>query len=399
MAYPPLPRRPRAPTQLEQQLLARWKARGPLPRRRSRRGARRAAVRVLRGPADRERAPGHPPRLRAHDQGPDLPLPRDAGPGGHPHRGLGHARPAGRDRGREGARAQRQEGDRALRRGGVQRPCRESVFTYQSDWETLSDRIGYWLDYEHPYVTYSNEYIESVWWLLAAAARARPAVPRAQGAAVLPALRHGALEPRAGAGLRGRHHQLGVRRPSRSPTTRRASSLVWTTTPWTLLSNVAVAVHPGPRVRRVRRSATARLILADRARAARCRAAAHKGAPTLRGAGRGAHVPRARAGRPALPAAARGGAAARRPGDRGWSSPGDFVTAEDGSGLVHMAPAFGADDYAGRQRARPGARAAGRARRDVLRHDAGRRSRAGSSPTARPTTSSSSGSSATAAGT
>jgi len=46
------------------------------------------------------------------------------------------------------------------------RLCRESVFRYKADWESLSDRIGYWLDYEHPYVTYDNNYIESVWWLL-----------------------------------------------------------------------------------------------------------------------------------------------------------------------------------------------------------------------------------------
>ena len=48
------------------------------------------------------------------------------------------------------------------------RLCRDSVFTYRSEWERLSERIGYWLDYEHPYVTYTNDYIESVWWSLAA---------------------------------------------------------------------------------------------------------------------------------------------------------------------------------------------------------------------------------------
>src|SRR5260370_9518155 len=46
------------------------------------------------------------------------------------------------------------------------RLCRESVVTYKPDWEALSDRIAYWLDYEHPYITYTNTYIESVWWLL-----------------------------------------------------------------------------------------------------------------------------------------------------------------------------------------------------------------------------------------
>ena len=46
------------------------------------------------------------------------------------------------------------------------RLCRESVFTYQNEWVALSDRIGYWLDYDRPYVTCTKEYIESVWWLL-----------------------------------------------------------------------------------------------------------------------------------------------------------------------------------------------------------------------------------------
>ena len=46
------------------------------------------------------------------------------------------------------------------------RLCRESVFRYRGDWERLSARIGYWLDYEHPYITYTNEYVESVWWAL-----------------------------------------------------------------------------------------------------------------------------------------------------------------------------------------------------------------------------------------
>jgi hypothetical protein len=44
--------------------------------------------------------------------------------------------------------------------------CRESVWKYQKDWEWLSERTGYWLDYQNPYITYSNNYIESVWWLL-----------------------------------------------------------------------------------------------------------------------------------------------------------------------------------------------------------------------------------------
>src|SRR5688572_30980704 len=46
------------------------------------------------------------------------------------------------------------------------RRCRESVWTYKDDWQNLSERIAYWLDYDSPYITYTNEYIESVWWAL-----------------------------------------------------------------------------------------------------------------------------------------------------------------------------------------------------------------------------------------
>src|SRR3954447_12327244 len=46
------------------------------------------------------------------------------------------------------------------------RLCRESVFRYRTDWERLSARIGFWLDYAHPYITYTNDYVESVWWAL-----------------------------------------------------------------------------------------------------------------------------------------------------------------------------------------------------------------------------------------
>jgi isoleucyl-tRNA synthetase len=45
--------------------------------------------------------------------------------------------------------------------------CRESVWKYKGEWEQLSARIGYWLDYSDPYITYSNDYVESVWWALA----------------------------------------------------------------------------------------------------------------------------------------------------------------------------------------------------------------------------------------
>src|SRR5262245_28054788 len=60
--------------------------------------------------------------------------------------------------------------DPATGKGGVARfndECRKSVWTYKKEWEELSSRIGYWLDYAHPYVTYEPEYIDSIWYLLA----------------------------------------------------------------------------------------------------------------------------------------------------------------------------------------------------------------------------------------
>jgi isoleucyl-tRNA synthetase len=121
--------------------------------------------------------------------------------------------------------------------------ARKSVFKYQSEWENLSDRIGYWLDYEHPYVTCSNDYIESVWWLLR---RLHERDLLYRGHRVLPYC------PRCGTVLSSHELALGYEQvttnsiyvtfPLADDPSRQL--LVWTTTPWTLLSNVAVAVHP-----------------------------------------------------------------------------------------------------------------------------------------------------------
>src|SRR4051812_10139486 len=125
------------------------------------------------------------------------------------------------------------------------RRCRESVFTYKDDWERLSERIGYWLDYEHPYITYSNDYVESVWWALKTLFD-KGLLTR--GHKILPYC------PRCGTALSSHEVAQGyedVEDPSvyisldvvEAPAPRRLI-LVWTTTPWTLVSNVALAVHP-----------------------------------------------------------------------------------------------------------------------------------------------------------
>jgi isoleucyl-tRNA synthetase len=136
--------------------------------------------------------------------------------------------------------------------------CRESVWTYKKEWEELSERTGYWLDYAHPYVTYEADYVESVWYLLS---RFHGAGLVYRGKRVLPYC------GRCGTGLSS--HELGqpgvyrdVMDPSVHVRFRLRASLVakvdpklarpgeqesvlaWTTTPWTLPSNIALAVHP-----------------------------------------------------------------------------------------------------------------------------------------------------------
>ncbi|MEK6687881.1 MAG: class I tRNA ligase family protein, partial [Gemmatimonadota bacterium] len=121
--------------------------------------------------------------------------------------------------------------------------CRESVFRYRDEWVAVSDRIGFWLDYQHAYVTCSNEYVESVWAVLK---RLHDRGLLYQGHRVLPYC------PRCGTVLSSHELALGyeeVRDRSLYLTVALDDGtgrelVVWTTTPWTLPSNVAIAVHP-----------------------------------------------------------------------------------------------------------------------------------------------------------
>ena len=210
--------------------------------------------------------------------------------------------------------------------------CRESVFTYKDEWERFSERIGYWLDYSRPYVTFHAEYVETAWWLLQQMAN-RGLLYR--GHKVVPWC------PSDQTVLSSHELSLGyrdVKDPSLWVTLELLDGsgrhlLVWTTTPWTLVSNVALAVNPAIEYVEVAHEGR-RLILA------RSRAEALFG---------GEHVG------VAVDVAELVGARYRRPfeliaGDtvkgRDWEIvPGDFVSDEEGSGIVHMAPAYGADDY------------------------------------------------------
>ena len=209
--------------------------------------------------------------------------------------------------------------------------CRDNVFTYKEDWERLSQRIGYWLDYDHPYVTFSPEYVESVWWALSEINRKGLMY---RGFKVLPYC------PRCGTGLSS--HELAQGYADRSDLSvtvrfpivgeKDRSLLVWTTTPWTLVSNVAVAFGPGIPYVEVERDGE-RFVLS--------------GARVQELFGDEAQIVRS------VSADELAGLTYERPFDldpsypettgRVW--PADFVSDEDGTGLVHSAPAFGADDF------------------------------------------------------
>jgi len=213
--------------------------------------------------------------------------------------------------------------------------CRASVFEYLEDWTRLTERIGYWVDLDHPYRTLDTDYIESVWWAL------KQLWDRDllyEGFKVVPYC------PRDGTSLSSHEVSQGykdVEDPSvyvRYPVTKPAGALregdtllVWTTTPWTLVSNAAVAVDPELTYVRstegyvLAEALVARVLGEDAVVQDR-----FKGADMV---GAGYEPPF-----PFIPAS--------EYGEKGHTVlPADFVSAEDGTGIVHTAIAFGEDDF------------------------------------------------------
>jgi isoleucyl-tRNA synthetase len=219
--------------------------------------------------------------------------------------------------------------------------CRESVFAYVEEWTRLTERIAYWVDMDDAYRTLDDSYIESVWWAL------RTIWDKGllyEGHKVVPYC------PRCGTALSS--HELGqpgayrdvidpsvyVRFPvvgAAGPLQEGDELLIWTTTPWTLVSNAAVAVDPDLTYVRVRTDDGAVLVLAE----ALVERVLGDGVDVLaRFAGGEIVGARYEPPFPYIPGSAYG--------DKGHTVlPADFVTAEDGTGLVHTAIAFGEDDY------------------------------------------------------
>jgi len=207
--------------------------------------------------------------------------------------------------------------------------CQESVWKYKADWEEMTRMIGYWVDLDHPYITFENNYMESVWWAL------KQYFDKGmiyKGYKIQPYC------PRCETPLSSHEVSLGykdVKDPSvyiklKVKGEERTYFLVWTTTPWTLISNVALAVHPEVDYVKVEHKGE-HLILAQ----ARLSVFGeeYKVLETFKGSLlAGKEYERLYDYHPAE--------------EKGWYViEGDFVTTEDGSGIVHIAPAYGEDDY------------------------------------------------------
>ncbi|MDD4140970.1 MAG: class I tRNA ligase family protein, partial [Eubacteriales bacterium] len=222
------------------------------------------------------------------------------------------------------------------------RKCRESVWKYKTEWEQMSDRVGFWADMEDPYITYENDYIESEWWAL------RQIWDKGllyKGHKIVPYC------PRCGTSLSSHEVAQGYQdvvdtsifvrfRVAGEPDTYLAA---WTTTPWTLPSNVALCVNPDEEY-----------VLAEfdqdldgSSRQVRYYMAGSLVEQVLGGSHRIVRRMRGRdlegtAYEPLFPYARQ---AVADSGKKAFYVTADsYVTLSDGTGIVHIAPAFGEDD-------------------------------------------------------
>ena len=215
--------------------------------------------------------------------------------------------------------------------------CKNSVWKYQSEWEKMSARVGYWVDMDNPYVTYHDDYIESEWWALKEIHKKGLLY---KGHKIVPYC------PRCGTAISSHEVAQGyklVKETSAAAKFKVAGRentyiLAWTTTPWTLPSNVALCMNPNEDYVEIEADG-ARYILAealvekffeDYTIVARKKGKAFEGT----------------AYEPLFSYAAETLQALKKEWKRVYEVVCDtYVTLTDGTGVVHIAPAFGQDDY------------------------------------------------------
>ena len=204
--------------------------------------------------------------------------------------------------------------------------CKESVWQYQSEWEKLTERVGYWLDMKNPYITYQPKYMESVWWIVK---KLHEKNLLYQGYKVVPYC------PRCGTSLSSHEVAQGykkVKDPSvyvKLEIKPNVFLLVWTTTPWTLPANVAVAVNPDFTYAKVKIENEYLILAKERVAIL----------------GITGEIVEEIKGKDLLNIEYQPLYQFTKPDKKAWFVvAGDFVSLEDGSGLVHIAPAFGEED-------------------------------------------------------
>jgi len=217
--------------------------------------------------------------------------------------------------------------------------CKMSVFKYEREWVKMTERTGTWLDMENPYITLSKEYIESVWWSLKQLWNKTWEKDGEKGRMLYKDYYVVLYCPRCGTPLSAHEVALGGYKETKDPSIHVKFKvkgeedtyfLVWTTTPWTLLSNVALAVHPDFEYLLVEQDGE-RYILAKALQMA------------LDGDYR---VLKTFKGRELEGVEYEPLYRFVKPERKAWYVVlGDFVTETEGTGVVHMAPAFGAEDF------------------------------------------------------
>ena len=213
------------------------------------------------------------------------------------------------------------------------RRCRASAMEYIKEWEQLTDRMGFWVDKAEAYVTFKPDYVESIWWILNQFWQNDLLY---QGHKVVPYC------PRCGTPLSSHELSLGYKEGTIDPSVyvkfkvkdrTNEYLLAWTTTPWTLPGNVALAVGPKVEYAKVRDVSGDILYLAT----SRLDAALRPGYEVLEKLTAkdlvGLHYEPLYQFFPVE-------------GDYAYVVAADYVSTEDGTGIVHIAPAFGAEDMA-----------------------------------------------------
>ena len=216
--------------------------------------------------------------------------------------------------------------------------CRKDVLKYTKEWEDLTTKMGYWVDMKNPYITYDNRYIETLWWLLKQLYNKNLLY---KGYTIQP------YSPAAGTGLSTHElNQPGCYRDVKDTTCvaqfklkteENTFFLAWTTTPWTLPSNTALCVGPAIEYVKVKThnpytKEVCNLILAESLLTSvmgknEYEILDRKKGSELAGIEYEQLIPWVNPGEGAFKVIT-----------------GDFVTTEDGTGIVHIAPTFGADD-------------------------------------------------------